>query len=152
MHSILLGFLVINVANTFKVFIVVPLISIDRHSRACSSHLPNFHQRLSNVQKESGTVGKVSKRFAELVLNLRLRKQSSLLYPVLFYDSRFDLRIFLINWLDRSVYQVQLIIVKICAFMIYIEWLGLYFTVNHLNAVYLNVKTILSPRTVVPTA
>ena len=63
---------------------------------------------------------KFQKRFGELVLGLKLEKQSALLYPVLFMTRRLIYAVILIKCLNRSVYQLQLIIVKSFAFMIYI--------------------------------
>ena len=71
-------------------------------------------------RKKQARRKKFQKRFGELVLGLKLKKQSALLYPVLFMIRRLIYAVLLINLLDRSVYQVQLIIVKTCAFMIYI--------------------------------
>ena len=42
------------------------------------------------------------------------------MYSFYFMARRMIYAVILINWLDRSVYQVQFIIVKTCAFMIYI--------------------------------
>ena len=63
---------------------------------------------------------KFKKRCGELVLGLKLKQRSALLYPVFFMIRRLLYAVILIKCLDRSLYQVQLIMLKTCAFMIYI--------------------------------
>ena len=84
-------------------------------------------------KEESLSSERFQKRFGELVLDLKINNRVARLSPVLFMARRLAYAGALVYWLDRSVYQVQCIIVQCSFFVIYVG------SVRPYNARLLNV-------------